>query len=403
LEKIRRLVQAGVPVMIMPPHERPAVSFLRHIGYGGTDAAAIETAARSAPWLLPVIYSSAGMWCANAATVIPAVDASDSRCHVIVANLAANLHRSLEAEFVTRVLDRVMPKDAAFVVHPSLPCHMKFWDEGAANHVRLSSGGSGIHIFVHGRKAHDNIWDRTAEIGSLIGRQTDEASFAVAQLGQLPLDRAIFTQQDQRAIDRGVFHNDVICMSVGATLIVHEWAFHDWRTVRDGLMRRAAATHIDLNIIEVPAADLSVEECVKTYLFNSQLVVLPAGNVLMLCPVACRESSAALAAIDRLQHELRDRSLLAEFVDLDESLANGGGPACLRLRVPVDDGHLAALQPMLVDGSLLDELEATISVRYRDTLTLNDLADPMFAEECKEALDRVAALLGYADVYSFQV
>ncbi len=342
------------------------------------------------------------MWCANAATVVPAVDASDGQCHVIVANLAANLHRSLEAEFVERIFERALPESAGFAVHPGLPCHPKFWDEGAANHVRLSSGGGGIHLFAHGRKAWRELKD-AAEDGKYIGRQTEEASFAVARLGQLSLERTVFAQQDQRAIDRGVFHNDVICMSVGTALIAHEWAFDDWRNVRDELLRRAEELQIeDISIVEIPADDVSVEECVTTYLFNSQLVMLPDGGVLMLSPIACQESAPALAAIDRLQNDLRGLRIVSEYVDLQQSLANGGGPACLRLRITVNDVQLAALQPFLVDASLLDKLEATISSAYRDTLTLSDLADPLFVEECKAALERIARLLGYDNVYSFQ-
>jgi len=403
LRKIRRLVQAGVPVMIMPPHERPAVWFLRRIGYRGSDSAIIEAVGHSAPWLLPVIYSSAGMWCANSATAVPAVDASDGRCHVIVANLAANLHRSLEPEFVERILGRALPERAGFAVHPGLPCHTTFWDEGAANHVRLSSGGAGIHLFAHGRKARHDIWKHATEGGSIIGRQTDEASYAVARLGQLPLERTVFFQQNQRVIDGGVFHNDVICMSVGTALIVHEWAFDDWHNVRGELLRRADEAHVgDVRIVEIPASDVSVEECVKTYLFNSQLVTLPAGGVLMLCPVACQESAATRAAIDRMQHELRDLRIVSEFVDLEESLANGGGPACLRLRIAVNDAQLSELRPALVDASLLDELETAIGVAYREMLTLRDLEDPGFGEECKVTLERISRLLGYDNVYSFQ-
>jgi succinylarginine dihydrolase len=190
---------------------------------------------------------------------------------------------------------------------------------------------------------------------------------------------------------------------VGTALVVHEWAFDDWHNVRDELLRRAEEAQIgEVRIVQIPADDLSVEECVKTYLFNSQLVTLPAGGVLMLCPVACRESTAARAAIDRLQHELPDFRIMPEFVDLEESLANGGGPACLRLRVAVNDAQLAELRPALVDASLLDELETTIGVAYRDRLTIRDLEDPGFGQECQTALERIARLLGHDNVYSFQ-
>ncbi|MBZ5508294.1 MAG: N-succinylarginine dihydrolase [Acidobacteriia bacterium] len=404
IQKMRLLVERGVPVVILPPHERPALWFLRSIGYCGADSQILQTIAKSATWLLPVIYSSSGMWCANAATVVPSVDASDGLCHVVVANLAANLHRSLEPQFVLKALQQILPESAGFDVQPGIPGNVNLWDEGAANHLRISQDGAGLHVFMYGRKAGKSFARLLQHRHHILGRQTDEASLAVARLGHLPSDRILLAQQNQGVIDQGVFHNDVICMSAGMTLIVHEQAVRGWPQFRRELQRRTAVLNLGgLNVIELLDKEISVKECVRTYFFNSQLVQLPNHKLLMICPAGCQRSKQAVVAMRKVQSTLGS-ALNTEFIDLSESLANGGGPACLRLRMRVTDKQLQAVseRAFIASIELLDRLEATVDRRYREALTLAEFRDPVFAQECLRTLDEVAGLLGYGSIYAFQ-
>jgi succinylarginine dihydrolase len=404
IHKIRLLLQNGVRVVILPPHERPALWFLRGLGYRGTDSEVLQSATHSASWLLPIIYSSSGMWCANSATVIPSTDTTDGRCHLIVANLAANSHRSLEPPYVLKILRRILPESAGFEVQPSIPGDVNLWDEGAANHVRLSRDDTGLHIFAHGRKAGQSFAKLLQDRDHILARQTDEASLAVARLAKLPPERLVLAQQSQSVIDRGVFHNDVIFMSAGTTLILHELAFQDWPRLKQDI--RCSATSLNLGqleIIELGNDQISIEEAVRTYFFNSQLTSLPNGRLLMVCPAACQESEEAKTALATLRSALGSK-LITAFVDLSESLANGGGPACLRLRVTMTDQQLQVIpRSFITDTGLLDRLEATVDRLYRETLMLEELVDPDFAQECRGALDEVAGLLGYGAIYSFQV
>jgi len=403
--KIRLLLQNGVPVVILPPHERPALWFLRSLGYQGTDQEVLQSVVRSAAWLVPIIYSSSGMWCANSATVVPSADSTDGRCHVIVANLAANFHRSLEPPFVFEILQKILPASAGFAVQPNIPGDVNLWDEGAANHVRLSQDGAGLHLFVHGRNAGQNVAKLIRDPGRdhVLPRQTNEASLAVARLAKLPLERLVLGQQNQAAIDQGVFHNDVSCMSIGTTLIVHDQAFHEWAGLRQELDRRVTGLGLGpLQVIEVAGHEMSLAEAVRTYFFNSQLVAAPDDRLLMLCPACCRESGQAKTALDKMHSTLGSR-LTTEFVDLSESLANGGGPACLRLRVAMTHEQLRAIpRAFVAHQALLDRLEAAVERFYREDLVLEDLKDPEFARECFSALDEMARLLGYDAIYSFQ-
>jgi succinylarginine dihydrolase len=404
INKIRLLVHQGVPVVILPPHERPAFWFLRNIGYQGTDQQILQEVRKSASWLLPIVYSSSGMWCANSATVIPSADAADGRCHVIVANLAANLHRSLEPRFVFKVFRYILPESAGFDVHAGIPNDPHFWDEGAANHVRVAHNGPGLHLFVYGRRAWGSYAGLQRNGKQITGRQTNEASLAVARLSHLPADRILLAQQSQAVIDRGVFHNDVICMGAGTTLIVHKLAVHYWGQLRDDLQRYATLLDLDgLNIVEISEEEISVDECVRTYLFNSQVVQLAEGKLLIICPAACQQSEQARNVLENL-HSALGPGLTTEFVDLSESLANGGGPACLRLRMAVTEQQFRAIseRSAIADAELLDRLERIVDDRYQEALTLEQLGDPAFAQECLSTLEEVAGLLGYRKIYEFQ-
>ena len=395
LAKMRQVCALGVPQAVLPPLPRPDMDFLRQVGFRGSDAAVLAQAAASAPYLLRLAMSSAFMWAANAATVIPSSDSADSRCHVVVANLTATAHRALEGPARAAML-RLLFRDANLVVvHDPLPPNPALSDEGAANHCRLAvhQADGGWHLFVYGR-ARDTLKQDLPR--TFPARQSCEASMAVARLGRLQPDRALFVRQHPGAIDAGAFHNDVVMVGDGTHLLLHEYCL-----VEQEAVLRALRQHLPtLRVYQVPQRDLSLCQAVKSYLFNSQLLRTPQGYVL-LAPL---QSSSGAAA--KVIQRLLDDGFIAQvlFQDLDQSMAGGGGPACLRLRLPLTCRELATLAPgVLLDGAKLQRLEGWVEQYYRDELAPEDLADPLLLRETREALDALTQLLELGPIYPFQL
>ncbi|BET65189.1 N-succinylarginine dihydrolase [Opitutales bacterium ASA1] len=403
LAKMRLLASLGVPQALLPPQERPDVATLRRLGFSGTDAQVIERAARDAPHLLSAASSASAMWTANAATVAPSPDTADHRVHFTPANLVSKLHRSLEVAGTTRVLRAVFHDPTRFVVHDPLPAHPDLGDEGAANHTRLCRrhGDPGLHVFVHGRSVRD---ENGAGPARFPARQTAEATAAVARLNALAPDSILQLAQAPRAIDAGVFHNDVICVGNEHVLFVHEQAFADADAALDLIRRRfAARTKTELCVVLVRASQLSLDEVVRSYLFNGQLVTLPDGGMVLVAPAEVREQPRVAAYLGELFADPANPIHALHPIDLRQSMRNGGGPACLRLRVVLDAAERAALPPgVWIDDAHATVLENWVRRHYRESLAQEDLADPLLLEESRRALDALTQLLGLGSLYPFQ-
>jgi len=380
-----------------PPHERPDVGFLRAIGFSGTDAAVIETAAKQAPELLNTACSASPMWAANAATVTPSADAADGRVHFTPANLLTNLHRGLEGEQTTRILRRLFPDPARFAVHDPLPAAPQFADEGAANHVRLCAdhGEAGVNLFVWGREAWET-WQ-----GRFPARQTLQAFEAVAR--RHGATGAVFARQARAAIEAGVFHNDVVCVGARTCLFFHEAAFEDAARVQTDI-RAAAAGRFERQLVGVADADRRLGDAIRSYLFNSMLVGLPGEDRLtLIAPMETAETPRAKDAVDRAIASNGPIGAV-RYVDVRQSMRNGGGPACLRLRVALTDAELAAANPaQRFDAGLHDRLTTWANSHYRDRLRPADLADPQLLVESRRALDELTGILDLGTgFYPFQ-
>jgi succinylarginine dihydrolase len=356
------------------------MDLLRACGFTGDDAQVLA-AAVGEPHLLHLATSSAFMWSANAATVVPACDSADGRAHLVVANLAAMPHRAREHRGRTAQLRRWFSSEA-MVVHEALPGLLALGDEGAANHSRLWTPGSpAVHLFVHGRNAVERAATR------LPARQTREASAAVARLAGLGETQVLHVRQLPQAIDAGAFHNDVVMVGDGDRVLVHEHAWVDQAAVLAELARRIPG----LRVAEITERELPLAEAVASYLFNSQLLGTPQGTVL-LAPVQSAEGRAG-AVVRRLTDE--GFISRAEFLDLGESMANGGGPACLRLRLPLPPAAMAALpRGVVLDGARIADLEAWVDRHYREELSTADLADARLLDEWRAAAADLAQLLG---------
>ncbi|WP_318393483.1 N-succinylarginine dihydrolase [Enterobacter sp.] len=395
LLKMKALADAGFAQAVIPPHERPNVPVLRQLGFTGSDEQVVEKAARTAPELLSAASSASPMWVANAATVCPSADALDGKVHFTVANLNNKFHRSTEAPTTEALLRAIFRNADRFAVHGALPQVARFGDEGAANHNRFSRehGEPGVQLFVYGREENGH-----ASPERYPARQTLEASQAVARINQVDPARVIFAQQNPTVIDEGVFHNDVIAVSNGTLLFAHERAFVQQR----GLLAKLAEHIPGFQAIEVPQAVVSVKDAVSTYLFNSQLLSRDDGSMTLVLPLECQQHPGVWRYLNELLAQQNPVNDLRVF-DLRESMANGGGPACLRLRVVLNDDEAQAVNPaVMMNDALFATLNDWVDRYYRDRLTQADLADPQLLREGREALDRLTQLLDLGSVYPFQ-
>ncbi|MDV2080533.1 N-succinylarginine dihydrolase [Marinobacter xestospongiae] len=398
LAKMKRLADRGYVQGVLPPHERPHIPTLRQLGYSGSDAEILAAAAKDNPVVLAAVSSASCMWTANAATVSASADTADHRVHFTPASLNAKFHRSIEHVVTGRALKAIFSDEAYFAHHPALPPVSQFGDEGAANHTRLCAahGEPGVELFVYGATAFD---DDAPAPQRFPARQTLEASQAIARLHGLDDRHAVFAQQNPAAIDAGVFHNDVIAVGNGNVLFYHEQAFLDEARVLADIRQRLKGA--ELAPVRVAESDVPLVDAVASYLFNSQLLNSPDG-MLLAVPGECREIESVSRYLDGLV--AGDGPITAvEVFDVKQSMRNGGGPACLRLRVALRDDELQAMhQGVLLTDELYQRLTTWVEAHYRDRLTQADLADPLLLQECRHALDELTGILGLGMIYDFQ-
>ena len=393
IDKMSFLTLLGVHQAVMPPHCRPDVDTLRSLGFSGTDRDVIEQAHNRDPLLLSQVCSASAMWTANAATVTASADAADGTVHLTPANLVSKFHRALEPSQTSRTLRAMFPDPKRFTHHRPLPGADQFADEGAANHTRMYSDHASANIFVYGREAR-NASARAPRV--FPARQTLEASQAIARTHGVR--DPIFVQQTPEVIDAGVFHNDVISVGTASVLLYHERAFLDSERFLDELQSRFDRP---LTLLRVTDSMLSVQDAVQTYLFNSQLLETREGLVL----IAPKEASDHAAANDVLKYWVDGPSPIENvFIrDLRESMQNGGGPACLRLRVPLTEDELESVHPgVLLTPTLEDHLRAWVERWYPEELHVSDLADPLLAVQVQDGLSELTDLLGLGPIYGFQ-
>ena len=396
LLKMKALADAGFAQGVIAPQERPNIPLLRQLGFSGTDAQIIERVAKQAPQLLSAVSSASSMWVANAATVCPSADSLDGKVHFTVANLNNKFHRASEAPTTENVLRAIFRNQQHFSVHAALPQVAMFGDEGAANHNRLGGayGESGVQLFVYGRdSSHEGKAPQRYP-----ARQTREASEAVARLHQLSPESVLYAQQNPAVIDQGVFHNDVIAVSNQQMLFCHQHAFVNQPELLAQLRSRVPG----FVALEVPENRVSVKDAVETYLFNSQLLSRPDGTMMLVLPEESRQHPGVWRYLcEQVEADTPLKAL--KVFDLRESMYNGGGPACLRLRVVLTPQEQQAVNPaVLMNDRLFSTLNNWVDRHYRDRLTQADLVDPQLLREGRDALDELTKLLDLGNVYAFQ-
>jgi succinylarginine dihydrolase len=404
LEKMRFLTTLGIKQAVLPPHERPLLPMLRALGYKGNDAGIVKRVFDENPELLFQCASSSFMWTANAATVCPSSDSLDRRLHFTPANLTSKFHRSIEAETTSKILQAIFHDPVLFTHHAPLPSGGGiFADEGAANHTRFcpSFEEAGVQLFVYGRFS---LKDNVLSPRKFPARQTHEASAAIARLHQLYPERTVFAQQSPRAIDAGVFHNDVISVGCRNVFLYHEHAFLGTESVVEGIRHALLATsNTDLISLCVTDQQVSLEEAVNTYLFNSQLVEMEDGSMSLIAPQECEESPQVKSYLDSILQDTNNPIATVHYMNLNESMRNGGGPACLRLRVVMNPLEQEAIHPhIFLTDRLYHRLKQWIHTHYRDRLTIKDLADPELLKSSHEALNELTQILNLGSIYAFQ-
>ena len=347
IEKMRANLKLGLAQGLFVPHPRPHRAWLEALG---------TTIEGSEPKIAANAMSASAMWAANAATVSPAPDTRDGKCHLTVANLRTMPHRSHEWPATLAQL-RLAFSDPAFAVHEPVPT--AFGDEGAANHMRLAPGYSerGVEIFVFGVSG-----------GAFPARQSLEASKAIARLHGLDPTRTLFIEQSREAIAAGAFHNDVVAVANQRVLFAHEKAFAD----RDRVLADCERLFPELQLVEVSDTDVPLRDAVSSYLFNAQLVSPPGSETTLIVPEEARETPSVWSWLER--HVVGNGPIRkVEVVDVRQSMANGGGPACLRLRVVADP---STVDPrFLVDEGKLDRLAAVIEREWPAEIHSGELQD----------------------------
>lgn len=389
LNKMKLVYSYGIKQGFIPPQTRPNVDILRQHGYTGNDHDVIIQVAKENFNLLLTASSASSMWVANAATVTPSFDSGDSKVHITPANLFSHTHRAYESDQTYEFLKQIFPTDR-FTIHPPLE-DSDMCDEGAANHMRLCPrhGKKGLHIFVYGRGDDENVNLKYP------ARQCLRASQQIVKNHRISEEQVVFARQNPNVIEQGVFHNDVIAMSNENVFIFHEHAYCDHERLMDEItvkFERAASTK--LYLIKINDAHLTVAQAVSSYLFNSQLVTKPDGRMVLVAPVESSQGKPKkiideLISADNPVDEV-------QFVSLKQSMLNGGGPACLRLRVPLTEEELEEVnQGFLLDYRKLNDLEEWVRRHYRHTLNINDLKSNALFQESKKALEDLVGMISH--------
>ena len=363
--KMRANMERGLAQGFLLPLPRPNFALLDDLAVDGTSDRALLAAA----------WSASSMWTANAATVSPAPDTADGRCHLTPANLVTMLHRGQEWRDTQAQLKLAFGDTRHFAVHDAVP--PSFGDEGAANHMRLceSHGQPGVEVFVYGRPG-----------GRFPARQHEQASRAVARKHGLDPARCVFIEQNPAAIEAGAFHNDVVAVANKTVLFTHEQAFADRKDAYEAMHAAFPALHV----VEVPASAVSLEEAIRTYLFNAQLVSLPSGEMALVVPSECQESASVWAWCERM---LASNGPIRQVIpaDVRQSMANGCGPACLRLRVVADPATVDAR--FLLDEAKAQRIESVIAQAWPERIEPEEIGSEKLAKTVIEAREALLAVL----------
>jgi len=399
LEKMKFLLRLGIPQALLPPLARPSLNVLRDLGFAGSPERVLRKAGAEAPQLLAACYSASSMWAANAVTVAPSTDSEDGKVHFTPANLISNFHRSIEANETAEILKFLFTNSNYFTHHRPLPATPLFSDEGAANHVRFAPGfgRQGLHLFVYGHSSSNPTPTKRFP-----QRQAKAACEAIVRNHRLSANHVVYARQHPDAIEAGVFHNDVISTGHLNLFLYHRSAFLESdRTIRELQTKYTAQHNKELLTFEID--QFSLADAVGSYLFNSQIVSAPDGHMILIAPKESERIEPVREAIEQLLSNAACPLQEVHFLDLRESMRNGGGPACLRNRIVLNQLEISQLpQKIIAKEATIDSLIQWADQHYRDQLLPADLVDPKFIDEVRIALDQMTQILDLGSIYEFQ-
>jgi len=377
LDKMKLMHDLGYKQAIIPPQERPLIN-----DYEDYDNMAINASASS-------------MWVANSSTVAPSVDTHDNKLTLLTANLNFTQHRRIEAPQTYITLNKIFNDTSKFLIHSPLNSDGSLDDEGAANHTRFCNSyyEEGLHFFVYGRSQNDS----EESPSKYPARQTLEASKKVVE--NMQIKNAVFAQQSMESIDAGVFHHDVIGVGNKNLYFYHEKALAN---ETETITKLQDSFNGKLNFLCVKESEVPMQIVVDTYLFNSQLVEYEAGHML-IAPIRCRRNALVRKYLQSItgRHKLIKK---VRYVNLEQSLWNGGGPACLRLRVTMTESEFSALHPGIIFTDKLHlQLRKWVRHYYVGNLIYEDLFVPSYIKRCRDALSELTDILDLGNIYPFQI
>lgn len=377
LDKMKMMHDLGYKQCIIPPQERPLIN-----NFGDYQNMAINASASS-------------MWVANSSTVVPSVDTENGKLNLLTANLNFTHHRRIEAPQTYITLNKIFNDPSKFLIHSPLNSDGSLDDEGAANHTRFcnSYDEEGLHFFVYGR-SNDSSEETPSKYPA---RQTLEASKKVAEIMQIT--NAVFAQQSAESIDAGVFHHDVIGVGNKNLYFYHEKALANETEI---ISKLQDSFNGKLNFLCVKEHQVPLSLAVDTYLFNSQLIEYKDGHML-IAPIRCRRNPLVrkyLQSIIGRNNPIKK----VRYINLEQSLYNGGGPACLRLRVTMTESEFSALHPDIIFTDKLHlQLRKWVKHYYVGNLIYEDLFVPSYIKRCREALQELTNILDLGNIYPFQI
>jgi succinylarginine dihydrolase len=181
--------------------------------------------------------------------------------------------------------------------------------------------------------------------------------------------------------------------------MLHELAARDPGGVLEAARQRLGSS---FRSVLATTRELPVADAISNYPFNSQIVTLPDQSLRVIAPIESQECDSTRRFLERVVAE--DNPVTAvDYLDVRQSMSNGGGPACLRLRIVLTGQERSAIKAnVFVNHALLRAIDGWIDAHYRDRLGFDDLYDPAFLRDSRTALDELTELLGLGSVYAFQ-
>ena len=401
LKKAKILINAGLNQGLFLPHERPFIPGLKKLGFSGDNETILKSAYEYSKVLLSNFSSASSMWAANAATISPSPDTKDGKVHITPANLNTMFHRSLESDF-TYTQCKLIFSDTCFVVHKPALSISGYGDEGAANHLRISKTheDKGFEIFVFGESGFKEEAFAEYQKTSFIKRQALEVSKSVALSHKLDRNNVFYLQQHPHAIDKGSFHNDIVSLSNENIFIAHEKAFAN-RDVLNHVLDHLELEVENFNYIEIPDKEIPLDDIISSYLLNSQLFTNGEGEMQLILPTEVQNYENCMQWLDKLKHTSDVR--LLDFINIKQSMMNGGGPACLRLKVILNEDEIKKVNKnFILNNKRLQLIEDLIEREYRDELYPDDLKDPNLLDESRRVLDELTQIFSTGSIYEFQ-